>query len=173
MSEFLESPENGGFVERSEIVPPDFAARPAPGEASPVRAGRELPRPALGETLRRALIAVWHAEAQGRDIALLEASVQRRRHPQNVLQGAEADDHGASDDLIRFDAVLRASLTMYVRELRATNWPPERMLADVKRIFHESVPVAARVDHSATHLLERIVRWSIEAYYDVPATRQQ
>jgi hypothetical protein len=62
-------------------------------------------------------------------------------------------------------AQLRASLTGYVRRLAAEGLPAERMLVLVKRAVRDALPSQADPDQ-ARLLLEDVVRWSIEAYFD-------
>ena len=56
-------------------------------------------------------------------------------------------------------------MTAYVRHLKADGLPPERMLVLVKTAFREAAPPELDpVDARA--LMEDVVRWSVEAYYD-------
>ena len=62
-------------------------------------------------------------------------------------------------------AQLRASFTGYVRQLAGEGLPAERMLVLVKRVVRDALPF--RTDpEQARLLIEDVVRWSIEAYFD-------
>jgi hypothetical protein len=62
-------------------------------------------------------------------------------------------------------ALLRASVTAYARRLHADGVPPQRMLVLVKTAVREATP--AQLDpYEARDLMEDVVRWSVEAYYD-------
>ena len=62
-------------------------------------------------------------------------------------------------------AELRTSVTAYVRHLRDEGVPPERMLVLVKSTLRESTP--ADLDAlEARALMEDVVRWSVDAYYE-------
>ena len=62
-------------------------------------------------------------------------------------------------------AELRASVTAYVHHLRADGIPPERMLVLVKATLRESTPPELDAVEART-LMEDVVRWSVDAYYD-------
>ena len=76
-----------------------------------------------------------------------------RRDPQLVRTGGE---------LPALRAMLRASVTTYVRQLREQGMTPERMLVLVKAAAAGTV--ARGVD--ARELVNDLVRWSIEAFFD-------
>ena len=72
-----------------------------------------------------------------------------------------ADDSTA--DLRGLRALLRASATAYARRLRADDIPPERMVVLVK----EAAGQPSSIGFAAQELTSDMVRWSIEAYFDV------
>jgi len=63
---------------------------------------------------------------------------------------------------------LRASVVDYVGELRGEGMPVERTIEEVVGLVRDAEGVAWRAEASDP-LLTRVVRWSIEAYYDDPA----
>jgi len=62
-------------------------------------------------------------------------------------------------------AQLRASVTAYVRALRAEQTPPQRALVLVKTAVQEAPPPALDADE-ARALMDDVVRWCVEAYYE-------
>jgi hypothetical protein len=75
---------------------------------------------------------------------------------------------GVSAELVRASlalrAELRASITAYVRHLRADGVPAERMVVLVKTTVRDAVPPELDA-FEARELMEDVVRWSIDAYY--------
>ena len=70
----------------------------------------------------------------------------------------------AVQESVALRAELRASVTAYVRQLKADGMPSERMLVQVKSAVHDATP--PELDpYEARELMEDVVRWSIEAYY--------
>jgi hypothetical protein len=64
-------------------------------------------------------------------------------------------------------AQLRAATTMQVCALRARGEPPERMLRAVKTMLCDALTLEGWMHPAAVEpLMRRVVRWSIEAYYD-------
>jgi hypothetical protein len=78
-----------------------------------------------------------------------------------ALVDPSGDDQPAS---LAFRAQLRASVTAYVRRLRAERVPPQRMLVLVKSVVREGAPTELEAI-DARDLMSAVVRWSIEAYY--------
>ena len=71
------------------------------------------------------------------------------------------------------DKALRDEVCAVVDELKAAGWPPERAIIAIKEIAHEAGLTQSRgvlvrgrdlTPHDA--LLARVVRWTIECYYD-------
>jgi hypothetical protein len=67
-------------------------------------------------------------------------------------------------------ADLHDSLTTYVRQRRADGAPVERVLPEVKGIVREAEFAESWPDELGV-LMAQVVRWTIEAYYDVAAPR--
>jgi hypothetical protein len=71
------------------------------------------------------------------------------------------------------DKELRDQVCAVVDELKALGWPPERSIIAVKEIAHEAgltqsqgVLVRDRDLTPRDALLAKVVRWTIECYYD-------
>lgn len=80
-------------------------------------------------------------------------------------QGAAGDED--ADALTGLLAELRAGTTVQVCALRARGVPPERVLCEVKTSFRDAMAAEGWGDPRAMEpLMRRVVRWSIEAYYD-------
>jgi hypothetical protein len=114
------------------------------------------PREHIRETLQRvraAIVASRGLTAQSRE-ALARSEVladtsARALHLSRALQGQ-----------------LRASVAAYVRQLKSEGLPSERMLIEVKAAVREATPPELDVVE-ARELMEDVVRWSVEAYYQV------
>ena len=61
-------------------------------------------------------------------------------------------------------AALRASVDAYVRELRDGGAAPEHMLVRVKDAVRHAMP-SELSPSDAREVMDRVVRWSVEAYY--------
>jgi hypothetical protein len=70
---------------------------------------------------------------------------------------AQARDH---------QAALLAAASRFAVLLKQAGAPPERMLVELKAAVP---PALASAGDGARELAERVIRWSIEAYYDAPA----
>ena len=71
------------------------------------------------------------------------------------------------------DKELREEVCGVVDELKAAGWPPERAVIAIKEIAHEAgltqsqgVLVRDRDLAPRDALLAKVVRWTIECYYD-------
>lgn len=100
--------------------------------------------------------------------AAIRASQERTEASRTLLAGSEAlagaparmlQDSGA------LRAQLRASVTAYVRRLKAEGLPPERTIVLVKSAVRDGTPPELDA-WEARELMEDVVRWSVEAYYD-------
>jgi hypothetical protein len=135
---------------------PDQQGEPTPSaasvEANPTGLGS---RAHVAQTLERARASVRTAHAlTGRSHSLLARAA--------TLVGASERIVQESVDLRE---QLRASVSAYARRLRAEGQPSERMLILVKTAVREAVP--PELDSvELRELLEDVVRWSVEAYYD-------
>jgi hypothetical protein len=121
------------------------------------------------ETAERALGSDGHVrETLGRAREAIRASRERTAQSRSVLARAESLID-ASEPAVRESHALRAqlqtSVTAYVRRLRADGLPSERMLVQVKSVVRDATPPELDVDE-ARELMEDVVRWSVEAYYD-------
>ena len=65
---------------------------------------------------------------------------------------------------------LRASVADLVGELRGAGVPVERTIEEIVGLVRDAEGVTWRAE-SSDPLLARVMRWSIEAYYDDPALR--
>ena len=109
----------------------------------------------IHETLTRARGAI---EAAGERVASSRSTAARSSTP---VDGATSVGHASN----ALPVELRASVTAYVRHLRDDGVPPQRMLVLVKAAVRESAP--PELDAlEARALLEDVVRWSVDAYYD-------
>jgi hypothetical protein len=73
------------------------------------------------------------------------------------------------------DKELRDEVCAVVYELKAAGWPPERSIIAIKEIAQEAgltqsqgVLVRDRDLNPRDALLAKVVRWTIECYYDTP-----
>lgn len=73
------------------------------------------------------------------------------------------------------DKALRDEVCGVVEELKALGWPPERAIIAIKEIAEEAGLTQSRqvlLKHrdldARDALLAKIVRWTIECYYDAP-----
>jgi hypothetical protein len=81
-------------------------------------------------------------------------------HVRNTLRRAPA----AILVSVALRAELRASVTAYVRRLRADGEPPQRMLVLVKETLADAFP--SELDPTERRVLQAdVIRWSIDAYY--------
>jgi hypothetical protein len=122
---------------------PAAGARPHIGSREHVRATLASARQTLAAARER------HARAR----LLLSRSAARLEQGERTVQQSLAAR-----------AQLRASVTAYVRCLRAEQLPPERVLVLVKSAVRDDTPPELDVA-DARELMEDVVRWSIEAYY--------
>jgi len=88
---------------------------------------------------------------------------------------AEASTIMATSTFSSTERRLRDEVCAVVDELKALGWPPERAIIAIKEIAHEvgltpSQRVLVRDTDLAPRdaLLAKIVRWTIECYYDTP-----
>jgi hypothetical protein len=89
----------------------------------------------------------------------------------------KAEDHEAlARELQRahternFDsAALRAAARQMATNARDDGTPPERLLVELKALFDDGA-LRGLSDWWRSIMTDRIVRWSIEAYYDVSIT---
>ncbi|HEY2378176.1 MAG TPA: hypothetical protein VGH98_19525 [Gemmatimonadaceae bacterium] len=73
------------------------------------------------------------------------------------------------------DRTLRDEICAVVDEMKAAGWPPERAIIAVKQIASEAGLRESRALLSLTNkqldardaLMAKVVRWTIECYYDV------
>ncbi len=132
---------------------PSAPAGPAPDAPAPERI-RLGSRDHIRATLARARAAA-------------ETARERAAPSREVLARADAvagASERALDASLALRAQLRASVTAYVRHLKADGAAPERMLVLVKAAVSESTP--PELDPAETRaLMEDVVRWSVEAYY--------
>ena len=98
----------------------------------------------------------------------IRASHERTAQSRLAVARAEALV-GASDRVLQAStalrAQLRASVTAYVHRLKREGLPPERMLVDVKSAVIEATPSDLE-PFERRELMDEVVRWSIEAYYE-------
>jgi hypothetical protein len=131
----------------------DDRGEPLPDESADVPP-RDPPlgsREHIQQTLKRARAAI-------------EASKARRSQSQALIARADTTERlwYESNALC---AQLHVSVTAYVRSLRDDGTPPERMVVLVKTAVQEVA--AAELDAiDGRSLMEDVVRWSIDAYYD-------
>jgi hypothetical protein len=94
------------------------------------------------------------------------AQAQRARSQSLLARAADLIDRGERvvQQSLALRAQLRASVTAYVHHLRAEELPSERVLVLVKSTVREAAPPELDVVE-ARDLMEDVVRWSIEAYY--------
>nr|ASV46937.1 hypothetical protein [uncultured bacterium] len=131
--------------------------------AAPAGHARETPAPERIPLGSRDHIRETVARAR----AAARVARERTAHSREVLARADAvadASERAVEASLALRAQLRASVTAYVRHLRADGAPPERMLVLVKAAVSESAP--PELDPVEAHaLMEDVVRWSVEAYY--------
>ena len=98
----------------------------------------------------------------------IRESHDRAPHSRSVLARPQALV-GASERLrqqaLALRAQLQASVTAYARDLRADGVPCEGMLVLVKSTVREATGPELH-PAEASELMEDLVRWSIEAYYE-------
>jgi hypothetical protein len=98
----------------------------------------------------------------------IRESQDRALHSRSALARAQALV-GASerlrDQALALRAQLQASVTAYARDLRADGVPCEQVLVLVKTTVRESTGPELH-PAEASELMEDLVRWSIEAYYE-------
>jgi hypothetical protein len=126
-------------------------AAPDDGGASDVVGSRAHIRTTL-ERARQAIRSARELTANSQSLLTRAAS----------LVGASGR---AVQDSVALRAQLRASVTAYVCHLRGDGVPAERMLVLVKSAVREATPPELDV-WEACELMEDVVRWSVEAYYD-------
>jgi hypothetical protein len=135
----MAEPERGGVTERS----PEPVQRDA------------------AESVRCAIRAV--AAAQRLEDAACPPGERWQADP--ARRRADHDrrgDEGVGVDLAR--TALRDAVGGYVRALRASGEPSERMLVQVKGVLRETLTDGLPSDERA-RLHDDVVRWGIEAYY--------
>jgi len=102
-----------------------------------------------------------------RSRSAIKSARQRAATSRSLLARSEAL-LGSSAILVQASlairAELRASVTAYVRHLRTDGVPPERMLVLVKSAVREVTPPELDAVE-ARELMEDVVRWSVDAYY--------
>jgi hypothetical protein len=135
---------------------PDPQGEPTPNaasvEASPTGLGS---RAYIAQTLERARATIRASRAlKGRSYSLLARAVSLVGASERMVQESDA-----------LRAQLRASVAAYARRLKAEGQPPERMLVLVKTAVRDAVPPEFDAVE-VRELLEDVVRWSVEAYYD-------
>jgi hypothetical protein len=85
------------------------------------------------------------------------------RHAAPVLADRpDPSPDGSSDDIRALRALVRASATAYVRQLRESCTTPERMVVLVK----EAAGHPSAQGFAVQELTSDLVLWSIEAYFD-------
>ena len=135
---------------------PDQPGKPSPSatpaDAIPTGLGS---RAHIAQTLERARATIRAAHAlRGRSYSLLARSETLVGVSERMVQESDA-----------LRAQLRASVAAYARRLKAEGQPSERMLVLVKTAVREAVPPEFDAVE-VRELLEDVVRWSVEAYYD-------
>jgi hypothetical protein len=99
--------------------------------------------------------------------AAIRASKLQTEHSRALL--ARSGRLAAASDRVLQESLalreqLRASVTAYVRHLKADGLPAERVLVFVKSAVREGA--APELDPAEVRaLMEDVVRWSVEAYY--------
>lgn len=147
-------------AEESRPTGPMSAAPPATRGTGNGPAGETSPSDALvgsPEHLRWNFVRA--AAATDRAVGLWLArtsSVRLSREPMEVARDR------SSGELRALRALVRASATAYVRQLRAEGVTPERMLVLVKAATAAPGPTG----FGSQELTNDVVRWSIEAYFD-------
>jgi hypothetical protein len=150
-------------IDSTEPYPHQPDAGRAPAGASAPATGRHPVVPMPTVLLRGAVRELRALDLERRAVLAIEAWAAPADRPV-LLPGdrrAEPDrEHGML-------AQLRAATTMQVRALHAAGEPPERALAQVKRTLHAALAQEGWRDPVAIEpLVRRVVRWSIDAYYD-------
>ncbi len=142
-------------MDRSSTSPEFVASDAGPAAVPAGPAGRLGSREHVRQTVERARAATLAAR-------------ERRAHSHTVVARSEALA-AATERVLHESAALRAqlraSVTAYVHHLKADGLPPERMLILVKSVVLDASPAALDVD-DARRLMDDVVRWSVEAYYD-------
>ena len=106
-------------------------------------------------TIERARVAIQSSiERTARGQALLERTTLLADESQRLREAS-----------LQLRTQLRSAVTTYVRNLRDAGTPPERVLVSVKGVVRESFCRELSAA-GARALLEDVVRWSIDAYYD-------
>ena len=134
-----------------------------------------LPDPAL--LMRRAIRAVAAAEATvaktRADAAHREVDLQQRQATSSTRAYGRTNDHQADVDRRRaeiqgeVEGVLHIAVEQYIGLLRDAGKAPERALVQLKGVLRDT-PTEDLDRADRAHLMERVVRWGIEAYYRVP-----
>ena len=134
--------EDGASIPR-DVVAADSSERGSVGSRAHVR-----------QTLERAHATLAAARGRlGDSDATLERAGDRTAASERAVQ-----------ESLALRTQLHASVTAYVRGLKADAIPPERMLALVKSTVLEATPPELDVAQGRA-LMEDAVRWSIDAYY--------
>ena len=125
-------------------------------------------RPAVAEPEPSGLGTCAHVRATlERARAAIRASHEHTARSRDVLARAAALSSMADRTVVEsaaLSAQLRASVSAYVRHLRADGVPSEKMLVLVKTVVREATPPELDA-YEARALMEAVVRWSVDAYF--------
>lgn len=106
---------------------------------------------------------------RARDLVLRSAAEVRRSEWRRRTDYAPSRDENAeAPALVGLLAALRAGVSVYVCGRRQECVPIWRVLPEVKALIREADPEVAHLATLAP-LVDQVVRWTIEAYYDLPA----